>query len=91
MNLTSEESLCKPKGVFHATVVQVCVFKLFIPKLLMMLTAKAVQEEFSWNFTSRFSLLFRADTLVIHHFLFLDKNVMQGARTGLWMSSFLSV
>ena len=48
--------------------------KLLIPKLLTMSSAKAVQGRISWDIASCFSLLVRANTLVLHHFLFLDKN-----------------
>lgn len=102
MNWTSEEAVfASQKGFFHASTADqallrffniymssFCVVKLLIPKLL---TAKALQERISWKHTPCFCLAVRADTLVFYNFLFLDKNVTQGARTGLWMSSFLSV
>lgn len=105
MNWTSEEAVfASQKGVFHASTADqallrffniymssFCVVKLLIPKLLTILTAKALQERISWKHTPCFCLAVRADTLVLYNFLFLDKNVTQGARTGLWMSSFLSV
>lgn len=105
MNWTSEEAVfASQKGVFHASTVDqavlrffsiymtsFCFVKLLIPNLLTILTAKALQERISWKHTPCFCQAIRADTLVLYNFLFFDTNVTQGARTGLWMSSFLSV